>query len=76
MKNIPDKKWGGKTRALTAAKEYRDEFIKDNPPLTRKQYCSIIRRNYNTGISGVYRFARRFKLKSGQIREGWCREAT
>jgi hypothetical protein len=76
VKNFPDKKWGGKQRALTAAKEYRDKFLKQNPPLTRKEFCSIIRCNNTTGISGVYRFAKRFKLKNGQIRESWYWEAT
>ncbi len=76
VKNFPDKKWGGKRKALTAAKDYRDNFIRQNPPLSRREFCSIIRSNNSTGITGVYRYAKRFRLKNGQMRESWYWEAT
>jgi hypothetical protein len=76
VKNFPDKKWGGKRKALIGAKAYRDSFLEQNPPLSRKEFCSIIRSNNKTGITGVYRFSKSFKLKNGQIKESWYWEAT
>ena len=76
VRNFPDKKWGGKRKALAAAKDCRDGFINNNPPLSRREFCSIIRSNNKTGITGVYRFAKSFKLKNGQIRESWYWEAS
>ncbi len=76
VKNFPDQKWGGKRKALAAAKDCRDQFIQGNPPLSRREFCSIIRSNNKTGITGVYRFSKSFKLKNGQIRESWYWEAS
>lgn len=76
VKNFPDKKLGGKTRALQQAKQYRDQFIAENPPISRKEFCSILRGNNKSGITGVYRYAKSFKLKNGEIKESWYWEAT
>jgi hypothetical protein len=53
VKNFPDKQWGGKRKALIQAKEYRDQIIKKYPPLTRKEFCTTLRSNNKSGISGV-----------------------
>jgi hypothetical protein len=69
VKNFPDKKYGGKRKALNLAKEHRDKVIKKYPPTTRKQFCTVIRRNNNTGISGVCTYAKPYVLKDGTVKE-------
>lgn len=69
VKNFPDKKYGGKRKAQQAAKLYRDDIIRDNPPTTRKQFCATVRRNNTSGIPGVYTYGKRYALKDGSIRE-------
>jgi len=76
VRNFPDKRHGGKRRALQAAQQYRDEFIAAHPPLTRREFCSILRNNNRTGITGVYRYAKSFALKDGETRRSWYWEAT
>ncbi len=76
VKNFPDKKLGGKARALQKAKEYRDSFIASNPPISRQEFCSIIRSNNSTGITGVYRYAKSYRLKNGELKKNWYWEAT
>lgn len=44
---------GGRQKALDAAKKYRDDLLARYPPLTRKQYCAILRRNNRSGLAGV-----------------------
>ncbi|NKI17519.1 AP2 domain-containing protein [Spongiibacter sp. KMU-166] len=75
VKNFPDKKFGGKRKALAAAKQFRDETIAAHPPTTRKQFCSTLRRHNKSGITGVYRYAKRYKLKDGCVKEIWYWEA-
>ena len=76
VKNFPDKKHGGKRKALKMAKAYRDVIIRDFPPTTRKQFCSVLRRNNKTGIAGVCTYAKPYTLKDGTVREIWYWEAT
>jgi hypothetical protein len=76
IKNFPDKRWGGKPKALVQAKAFRDELLAQHPPLSRVEYCSILRINNQSGISGVYRYAKSFTLKSGEIKVSWYWEAT
>ncbi|WP_373079546.1 hypothetical protein [Zhongshania sp.] len=75
VKNFPDKTYGGKRKALTAAKSYRDEVVSQYPPTTRQQFCSTPRRHNTSGIPGVYRYAKRYKLKDGCVKELWYWEA-
>lgn len=75
VKNFSDRKWGGKQLALDAAKQYRDELLSLHPPLTRKEFSSARRRNNRTGITGVYKYAKRYTLRSGAIGESWYWEA-
>lgn len=75
VKNFPDKKFGGKRKALNEAKAYRDEVLIKYPPISRKQFCSILRRHNTSGIPGVYRYAKRYKLKDGCVKEIWYWEA-
>lgn len=76
VKNFPDKKWGGKGKALQAAKDYRDGLLHRHPPMSRKEFCSILRSNNKSGITGVYKYAKSFKLKDGGIQRSWYWEAT
>ena len=76
VRNFPDKKLGGKRRALAEAKRYRDEFIAGNPPISRREFCSILRSNNKSGTTGVYRYAKSFSLKNGRVRQSWYWEAT
>jgi len=76
VKNFPDKRWGGKHKALVQAKAFRDELLEKHPPLSRLEFCSILRSNNQSGITGVYRYAKSFKLKNGKIKESWYWEAT
>ncbi|QQD19125.1 hypothetical protein I6N98_04525 [Spongiibacter nanhainus] len=75
VKNFPDKTWGGKRKALNAAKAYRDDIVSTYPPTTRKQFCTARRRHNKSGITGVYRYAKRYKLKDGCVKELWYWEA-
>ena len=76
VKNFPDKKWGGKRAALASAKQYRDTLIQQFPPLSRKEFCTILRKNNKSGITGVYRYAKSFTLRNGAIQHSWYWEAT
>ncbi|MFK7958342.1 MAG: hypothetical protein AB8B96_19770 [Lysobacterales bacterium] len=75
VKNFPDRYFGSAGDALAAAKRYRDDLLKRNPPLSRKAFAQILRSNNQTGISGVYRYAKRYKLKDGTQKESWYWEA-
>lgn len=75
VQNFADKKHGGRQAALGAAMERRDELLKENPPLTRREFASVKRRHNRTGITGVYRYAKRYRLKDGSEREAWYWEA-
>jgi hypothetical protein len=51
--HFSDGVYGGKQKALAAAKRYRDELLSKYPPLSRREYCSILRRNNRSGLAGV-----------------------
>ena len=76
VKNFPDKRFGGKGKALVQARTYRNELLAKHPPISRQEFCSILRRNNRTGITGVYRYAKSFVLKNGTVKESWYWEAT
>lgn len=75
VKNFPDLKCEGKRKALQQAKLYRDELLIKYPPMTRKHFCSIIRSNNKTGISGVYKYSKSYMLRDGTIKDAWYWEA-
>jgi hypothetical protein len=76
VKNFADKKCGGKGKALTCARQYRDELIRAIPPLSRQEFCSILRSNNKSGTSGVCRYGKPFTLKDGTVKKNWYWEAT
>lgn len=69
VRNFPDKKYGGKRKALKLAKEYRDVIVKKFAPTSRKQFCTVLRKNNNTGIPGVCTYVKPYMLKDGTVRE-------
>lgn len=75
VKNFPDKKYGGKRSALRLAKDYRDEVVKKFPPLTRKEFASILRSNNRSGITGVYKYAKKYTVADSREIEVWYWEA-
>ncbi len=75
IKNFPDKKHRGKRKALQLAKQFRDELLAIYSPMTRQQFCSIIRRNNKSGISGVYTYNKPYLLRDGTLKESWYWEA-
>ena len=75
VRNFADRKCGGKHKALLLARIYRDGIIRKNPPLSRKEYSSIRRRNNRTGVVGVCRYSKGYLLKDGTVRHSWYWEA-
>lgn len=75
VRNFPDKKYGGRCEALLAAKAHRDALLEQYPPITRKEFSSVRRRNNQSGITGVYRYAKKYCLADGREKETWYWEA-
>jgi hypothetical protein len=74
-KNFTDKKYAGRELALANAIAFRDQFLVENPPISRQEFCKIKRRHNKTGINGVYKYRKTYQLKDGTIRESWYWEA-
>jgi hypothetical protein len=75
VKNFADKKLGGKMVALQQAIRHRDKLLRQQPPITRREFCDAKRRNNKTGITGVYKYRKTYKLKDGTQKESWYWEA-
>lgn len=75
VKNFPDKRHGGKRKALKLAQQHRDDLLKKYPPITRKEVCVIKRSNNKTGITGVCTYGKRYRLRDGTERESRYWEA-
>jgi len=75
-KNFTDKKYGGKKQALQEARQYRDQFIRANPPVTRKEVCAVRRSNNRSGTTGVCTYAKHYQLSNGSVRESRYWEAS
>jgi hypothetical protein len=69
VENFPDKKYGGRHRALNLARQYRDELLGKFPPISRREVCLIKRSNNKSGISGVCTYAKPYRLRDGSLRE-------
>ena len=54
-RHFTDSVYGGKRKALDAAKVYRDSLIASLRPLTRPDRCRIKKKNNRSGVSGVTR---------------------
>jgi len=75
VKNFPDKKWFSRHEALRAAKKHRDQLAILYPPISRREFCNVKRRNNRFGITGVYCYGKPYKLKDGTIKKIWYWEA-
>lgn len=75
VKNFPDRKFGGRADALTSAQAHRDRVVQAHPPLTRKEFAELNRRHNTSGITGVYRYAKTYRLADGRERKSWYWEA-
>lgn len=75
VKNFSDKKCGGRHQALRCAKEYRDWIIKNNPPLSRIEFASILRKNNQSGVTGVCLIECEHRLGNGARRAAQYWEA-
>jgi len=75
VRNFPDLKCGGKSKALRLARRYRDELMRHVSPLTRREFANIRRRHNQSGVVGVCRFASGYRLKNGRMRYSWYWEA-
>lgn len=62
--------------ALLSARQRRDKFLAENPPISRREVCSIIGSDNTSGIAGVYRYAKSYTLKNGKLKKSWYWEAT
>ena len=71
IKHFTDGVYGGKRKALAAAIAYRDHIITHYPPLTLKEFCSVIKRNNRSGIPGVGRYAGSEPRQDGELRWYW-----
>jgi len=56
-RSFSDRSFGGKNKALNAAKAFRDRILRQHLPMTRAEYCQIKRRNNLSGLAGVCRYA-------------------
>jgi len=56
-RSFSDLSFGGKSKALSAAKAFRDLILRQHLPMTRAEYCQIKRRNNQSGFAGVCRYA-------------------
>lgn len=54
-RHFADRLHGGKRKALEAAKACRDRLASQLRPLTRRELCSIRKKNNRSGIAGVIR---------------------
>lgn len=52
-RHFTDSVYGGKRKALDAAKVYRDSLITSLRPFTRPERCMIKKKNNRSGVSGV-----------------------
>ena len=68
-KHFSDGVYGGKQTALNAAKEYRDNLISKHPHYKKKDVCSKVRKNNQSGIAGVGKYA--YPGRNGKLYWFW-----
>ena len=67
-----DRVYGGKTKALDAARAFRDELLVSHLPMTRGENASVRRANNRSGVSGVFRRVDFETTSVGQVeRASW-----
>ncbi len=68
-----DGRYGGCQQALEAAEAYRDAMLQAHPPLSKPEYCAILKRNNKSGVSGLTRVDR-WELRRGRRVRRLCWE--
>jgi hypothetical protein len=68
-KHFSDGVYGGKQKALNAAKEYRKSIISKHSHYTKKDVCSKVRRNNQSGIPGVGKYS--YNGRNGKLYWFW-----
>lgn len=76
VKNFPDKKYGGKQKALAFAKQHRDKMVAKHPPLSRVEFANALRSNNKSGVTGVCLVSCKYFLSDGTERRIWYWEAS
>lgn len=69
VRNFPDKKHGGKRKALKLAQEHRDKLLKKHRPMTRVEFANTLRRNNTSGVPGVCLVTTKYRLANGAERQ-------
>jgi len=69
--SFSDAVYGGKKKALSSAKKYRDEILSQYDPVTLKEFCCIVKKSNKSGIPGVYRCKSNEPDKEGNCRAYW-----
>jgi hypothetical protein len=55
-KRFSDGVYGSRAQSFAAAQRYRDELIAQHPPLSPREYSSILKKNNRSGVVGVGRY--------------------
>lgn len=55
-RQFSDGVYGGKKKALMAAKTFRDQIIAKYPPLSKREHAQIRKKNNRSGVVGVCRY--------------------
>ncbi|HRB14789.1 MAG TPA: AP2/ERF family transcription factor [Nitrospira sp.] len=60
---------GGREAALQAAQAYRDMLVRTQAPLSKPDYCAILKKNNRSGVSGLTRVDRWELLRGRRVRK-------
>lgn len=63
-----DSRYGGADEAFLAAQRFRDEILRNVPPLARAKKAQMVKSNCTSGIPGVSRVNRLYSHKDGPYR--------
>lgn len=59
--------YGGRQETLKLAQAWRDVVISENRPISMAEFCSILRTNNTSGVTGVYRTVNRQSSRVGTL---------
>ncbi len=65
-KSFYEKRCGGEQAALTLAQAWRDRILAEHQRMSLAQFCSVLRNNNTSGVTGVYRRDRMKREKNGK----------
>ena len=70
-KHFSDGVHGGRKKAFSAARDYRDEVVAKYPPLSMQEYSSIVKKNNRSGVVGVCRYCASETRDLPEERQRW-----